>query len=1030
MKNIYLIFYFLFCSIVLLQAQSPITVEAESGTLGNQFRKVDTLGVSAITVKTDLTYSDYPGSNNRVASYMVKFAEAGTYDLYARILVGSGSYDDDSYFYGNGLGSKGATAVMDWIRANGLAGVGYTASTSVVDGGGGAQSNVWKWINMSQYTGDETPVSFVVSKAGTYLVQIAARENGLYFDKFVFGKSGLYYTVADLNNGTPGSVDNPVDKPLGDPLAKNSSKFLGCAWDYVQAPYFAGYWNQLTPGNAGKWGSVENVRGTMDWTVLDSAYSVARKYGMKFKEHTLIWGSQQPSWIGSLDSASQRQEIEEWFAALSNRYDDFEYIDVVNEPIHNAPNGMYSWGATSPNVNYADALGGAGETGWDWILTSFRLARQYFPNSKLILNEYSVINDASTTKKFIEIINLLKAENLIDGIGEQAHAFTTKGTSLDLMKKNLDALAETEIPIYLTEFDVDGLSDFEQLREYQRIFPLFWEHPAIEGITLWGYRYGVWRNDEGAYLINEDGTERLALSWLKAYVNDSLVGVDSIAVAAADGSESIQFIGETLEMKASVFPGNATIKNVTWSVEPASLASIDSLGVLTALAPGTVTVTATAWDGSGTLGTAQIEIEDNSKNIDQNFYIYLCFGQSNMEGQGAIEACDKVANPRVKVMQGVKCSNLRREYAQWYEAIPPLTRCYTRLSPADYFGRTMAKYMPDSVTIGIINVSVAGCDIKLFDKNGYADYATGVESWMSSIINEYGGNPYQRLIDLARIAQRDGVIKGILMHQGETNTGQQTWPAQVEKIIANIHSDLKLKERIPVLVGEVLYANQGGGCAAHNSVVAKVPGVVKNSYVVSAKDLPGQDNAHFSSVGYREFGARYAKKMLDILGVDYTCYPSEVISYVKTDSEWKIADTVTVQLGSLVHLKVVSGDKGSCTWSGDNLTNTTADSIFFIANADSEVVANFTNECGTVTTVRFNVKVINRVSVEVYSTSQGLNLEKLGQNAVVTVYTPLGQILGHACVSGSACLPLSRKGLLIVKIEQNGKIYYEKVIAR
>ncbi|HYX08533.1 MAG TPA: endo-1,4-beta-xylanase [Bacteroidales bacterium] len=140
-----------------------------------------------------------------------------------------------------------------------------------------------------------------------------------------------------------GTTDQPSNEPTNQPLAAGKSKFLGSEWDYNQAPHFFDYWNQATPGNAGKWGSVESTRDVMNWTVLDSTYNVAKRHHGLFKEHTLIWGAQQPSWIGSLDTASQRQEIEEWFAALANRYDSIDYIDVVNEPMHNAPNGMLPW---------------------------------------------------------------------------------------------------------------------------------------------------------------------------------------------------------------------------------------------------------------------------------------------------------------------------------------------------------------------------------------------------------------------------------------------------------------------------------------------------------------------------------------------------------------------------------------------------------------------------------------------------------------------------------------------------------------
>jgi endo-1,4-beta-xylanase len=625
----------------------PVIVQAESGSLGSDFRIVDTLGARAVTVKTNLTTSN-PGNNNRVITYQVTFPDSGSYDLYARVMVGKNTWDDDSYFYANGFGIKDPANNADWIRANGLALLGYTNSLDLVGGAGIATNGVWKWINMSMYFGDSPPISFHIEQGSlTQTFQIGGRETGLYIDKLVFGRSGLYFTVYNLNKGEPGSELPPGEKTLGPPMAEGKSKFVGCAWDYEQAPYFAGYWNQLTPGNAGKWGSVEYTRDVMNWTVLDSAYRVTRKYHIPLKEHTLIWGAQQPPWIGSLDSASQRQEIEEWFAALAARYDTIEYIDVVNEPIHNAPNGMIPWGTTTPNVNYAKALGGAGTTGWDWVITSFRLARQYFPASKLIINEYSVINSSTTTQTYIEIINLLKAENLIDGIGEQAHAFTTNGVSATTLKNNLDLLAATGLPIYLTEVDIDGPTDLAQLQEIRRVFPIFWEHPAVKGITFWGFRYPVWRQEQGANLITIDDVDRPAMTWLKAYVNDTLTLTQSIELSSG-GIDTI-FTGDNLQMSAVVLPANTTIPNVTWSVSPSGLATIDSYGLLTAYSPGKVTVKATAWDGSGVTGTLNIIVSDilaesiivGSDNNQDSIYI----GETLQMSAAVLP--DNVTNPTV-----------------------------------------------------------------------------------------------------------------------------------------------------------------------------------------------------------------------------------------------------------------------------------------------------------------------------------------------------------------------------------------------
>lgn len=399
------------------------------------------------------------------------------------------------------------------------------------------------------------------------------------------------------------------------PIADGLTKFLGCAWSSNQNLNFQNYWNQVTPENGGKWGSVERTRGVMNWSDMDAAYNLAQKYGYQFKQHTLIWGAQQPSWIANLDTASQRQEIEQWFSLLANRYKNIDQIDVVNEPLHNAPNGMLPWGSTTKNVDYAKALGGAGKTGWDWVIKSFRMARKYFPNAKLILNEYSVINSSTTTQNYIKIVKLLQSENLIDGIGEQAHAFTTAGVSATTLKTNLDALGATGLPIYLTEMDIDGATDLAQLKEMQRVFPVFWKHPSVQGITMWGFRYGLWRTEQGAYLVNQNGTERPALKWLRAYVTNTLVNTQSITVSASDGSTAISAKGASLNMVAQFLPENTTIQNVSWSVSPSNLASIDAAGKLIALADGNVTVTATAWDGSGIKGTASITITNQSTSL-------------------------------------------------------------------------------------------------------------------------------------------------------------------------------------------------------------------------------------------------------------------------------------------------------------------------------------------------------------------------------------------------------------------------------
>jgi len=260
----------------------------------------------------------------------------------------------------------------------------------------------------------------------------------------------------------------------------------------------------------------------------------------------------------------------------------------------------------------------------------------------------------------------------------------------------------------------------------------------------------------------------------------------------------------------------------------------------------------------------------NAFSQDPNFQIYLCFGQSNMEGAARAELQDSTVNPRFQVMEAVNCDNLDRKMGNWYPAIPPLCRCRTNMGPADYFGRTMVENLPENVKVGVIVVAVGGCKIELFDKENYASYAETAPDWMKGMIKEYDGNPYGRLVEMAKLAQKDGVIKGILLHQGESNSNDSLWTQKVKGVYDNLIKDLNLNPKnIPLLAGETVNADQEGICAGMNSIIATLPQTLPNSYVISSAGCAdGPDNLHFSAAGYRELGKRYAEKMLSLKGIE------------------------------------------------------------------------------------------------------------------------------------------------------------------
>jgi len=305
-------------------------------------------------------------------------------------------------------------------------------------------------------------------------------------------------------------------KPLHGQIAEGQDKFLGnCLGNTIYSSY-TNFWNQVTPGNAGKWGSVEYTRNSYYWTPLDNIYNMAQTEGILYKHHTLVWGSQQPGWISSLDSAEQRAEIEEWFRLVGERYPNMDFVDVVNEPFHAPPDDAHEGG-------YINALGGSGSTGWDWVITAFELARQYMPDSAdLILNEYNVLHSNEVTNNYLDLIGLLNDRGLIDGIGIQGHYFEFKGSgytySISTIEANLDRLAATGLPVYITEFDINEADDAVQLENYQTYFPIFWEHPGVKGMTLWGYVEGdMWKVD--AYLLKYNGRPRSAFNWLSEYIS-------------------------------------------------------------------------------------------------------------------------------------------------------------------------------------------------------------------------------------------------------------------------------------------------------------------------------------------------------------------------------------------------------------------------------------------------------------------------------------------------------------------------------
>ena len=296
-------------------------------------------------------------------------------------------------------------------------------------------------------------------------------------------------------------------------LSTNPDKFLGNittgyrvdAGGGVDAYYKL--WNQITPENESKWGSVEGTRNSYNWG-CDTPFNYAKQHNFTYKFHAFVWGAQYPNWLSSLSIKDRYAAIENWYNAIKKKYPTLPLIDVVNEAIGNHQGG---------NSMMRESLGGEGKTGYDWLIRAFEMAYERYPNSILIYNDYnSLLPQNGDVDNYIKLVQTLRdAGAPIDAYGNQSHDVDniSASTLSSVMKKQQDAL---KMPMYITELDINVADDAAQKKQYESIFPLMWEAEYCAGVTIWGYIHGsTWVANSG---IIKNGKDRPAMTWLREYM--------------------------------------------------------------------------------------------------------------------------------------------------------------------------------------------------------------------------------------------------------------------------------------------------------------------------------------------------------------------------------------------------------------------------------------------------------------------------------------------------------------------------------
>jgi arabinoxylan arabinofuranohydrolase len=513
------------------QGSSSIVVRAR-GTAGGESitLRVDNSNVATWTLST--SYQTFSASTNLSGGITVAFTnDGGSRDVQVDYIIVNGqTRQSENQSVNSGLyanGSCGGGSNSEWMHCNGAIGYGPVSNSANsiavrARGTAGSESislridntNVATWTlttSLQNYsastnlngaitvaftndaTGRDVHVDYIVVNGTTRQAEAQSYNTALWANGSCGGGGNSEWMhcngVIGFGNISGGGGGGP---PLPAFFVGNITTNGAVRSDFIQ------YWDQITPENEGKWGSVEPNRDQYNWSGLDAAYNYAQQHNIPFKQHTFIWGAQAPGWIHNLPAAEQAAEIEEWIRDFCARYPNTKLIDVVNEAIPGHQPAAFARNAFGDN----------------WIIRSFQLARQYCPNAILILNDYNVLS--WDTDAFINLARPVVEAGVVDALGEQAHGL--EGWSLNDIRTRLDRVAALGLPIYITEYDVARTNDQEQLQIMQTQFPLFHDHPSVAGITLWGYVVGsTWVNGSG--LIQSNGTPRPAMTWLMNYLD-------------------------------------------------------------------------------------------------------------------------------------------------------------------------------------------------------------------------------------------------------------------------------------------------------------------------------------------------------------------------------------------------------------------------------------------------------------------------------------------------------------------------------
>lgn len=236
-------------------------------------------------------------------------------------------------------------------------------------------------------------------------------------------------------------------------------------------------------------------------------------------------------------------------------------------------------------------------------------------------------------------------------------------------------------------------------------------------------------------------------------------------------------------------------------------------------------------------------LQINHKKPDSNFHLYLLVGQSNMAGRGEIDSLSTPNNPRIVMLT---------KDNQWITAKDPLHFDKPKVvgvGPGLAFAKKLLAFEEDkSVRIGLIPCAVGGTSIDMWQP--------GKDAYDRQYF------PYDDAIKRLHVAMQDGVVKGIIWHQGEADSREErakVYIGKLQELIHRFRNEIG-NPTVPFVAGELGYYRDN--YMLINRELKKLPETVPFSAVATSERLTHKgDGTHLNSESARKLGERMAIRM-------------------------------------------------------------------------------------------------------------------------------------------------------------------------